>query len=123
MCVHRHESASQEVFVPFDGVHGCHQGVDHAVVGEYLHLHGCVEYLFYLTFAHALFLQCAVAVGLSHSACEDAIYLLLAKVLREGGIALFAFLAEEVVLQFLHMCTHGLLGILLHARVDGGVDA
>ena len=78
--IHGHESATQEVLVPTDRVHRCHGGIYQSVVGEHMHINRRIEDFLYLGLAHALFLECAVAVGLTHRAVHDTINLLGAEI-------------------------------------------
>ena len=123
VCIHRHESTAQEMLVPFDGVHRCHGGVYQAIIGEYAHAYWRIEYFLDIRFAHTLLFQCTVAIGLTHRAIHNAVNLLWCEVFGERSIGFLAFLAEETLLEVLHMFAHRFLGILLHARIDGGIYA
>ena len=58
-----------------------------------------------------------------HGAIEDLLALLLGDGGREGSVGAVALLSEEGGLQVApEVFGHGLLGVLLHAGVDGGVD-
>ena len=111
------------MLVPADRVHRRHGGVYQAVVGEHAHRYLRVEYLLDLILAHALFLESTIAVGLTHGAIHDSIDIFRRQVLGERRIRFLSFLVEESLLQCLHMFAHSLFGILLHTRVDGGIDA
>ncbi len=124
--IHGHESRAQEVFVIEHGVERCHHRVDRASVSKYLHLARSVESAVYLLARGSSLDHLTIPVGIFHRVT----YKMVAAYLRElgtvGGVGRTlgaAFLAEERFLQVTaKMLGHSLLGILLHARVDGGVD-
>ena len=111
------------MLVPTNRVERGHGGVDQSVVGEDTHSHRSVEDLLDVVVVQALFFEGTIAVGLAHRTSHDSIHILWSEVLGEWRIGFVAFLAEESLLQSLHMLVHCLLSVLLHTRVDGGVDA
>ena len=123
MRLHRHKAATEEMLVPSNRVERGHSGVDQAVIGEYAHSHRSVEDLLDVAVVQALFFEGTIAVGLAHRTSHDSIHILWSEVLGEWRIGLVAFLAEESLLQSLHMLAYRLLCVLLHTRVDGGIDA
>ena len=120
--VHGHETGTKEELVVTDGIHRGHNGVFLPFPTEYGHLLRGVEGFLYFSFGGSGFLHEAVAVGQPHGTSQNLVHLLLGQTEGVGSfLGPFLFL-EEVTLQFLQMLCHGILGILLHTRVERGID-
>ena len=116
--VHAHEACAQEVLLPEQGVARGHNGVDHAFVGEHVHLARCVERFCDFFVGCSGRLEHTVALGLADGMTDEVFDFHIAElggVGGVGGVALTAFFAEEGSLQRTHVRLYGLFGILLHA--------
>ena len=100
-----------------------HQRIHRSVPTEDTHLDRLLELASDLLLFQSLLLQRPVTIGLVHGTHQHRIDLTRRHILREGSIAAPLFLLEEGWLQLLtHMIAHRLLGILLHPRINGGID-
>ena len=81
MRIHGHESATEEMLVPTNGIERGHGGVDESVVGEDTHIDRRVEDLLDVAVVQALFLEGTIAVGLTHRTIHDSLDVLRRKVL------------------------------------------
>ena len=123
--VHAHESGAQELLVVAYGVDGRHHRVHVAVVGEHRHVGRRVEGVVYLLLRRAVLLHGDVSLALRHRPCHDGVDLFGCEVSAERrvGALLGVFLVEGRLQEPCHVAVDRLLGISLHARVDGGVYA
>ena len=113
------------MLLPKQRVAWSHHGVDYAVVGEDVHLARRIERGAYFLVACAGCFQHTVALGLLYGVVDKVFNLNVAELLGVAGVrgvAASTLLAEEGLLKGTHMLLDGILGILLHARVDGGVN-
>ena len=123
--IHRHHGASQERLGVEQRVARGHGGFVVAVVTEQAHRGGRVEIAHNLLLALALLLEHTIAVGALDGIVDQR---LLGRCREFGpvvgvGVLGATTLAQERWLERLaHVLAHGLLGIGLHALVDGGVD-
>ena len=117
-----HQARVEELLAVDERVPGTHGGVLGALPGEDAHLDLLVEGFADFLLAEACGLEAAVAVAVLHGLGEE-VLLLLGGDVAEGVALAGSELALEGGLYLLaEVFAHGLLGIALHARVDGGVD-
>ena len=119
--VHRHKTCAKEELVVANGVHRCHYGILLALPAEHGHLFGRIERLLYLRLRGTRLLHQAVAVGLPHGASQNLVHLFLGEPEGIGRFLRPLLLFVEAHLQLFQVFRHRLFGILLHARVEGGV--
>ncbi len=124
--IHSHEAGAKEMLVIEHRVERCHYGIHRASVAEHLHLARGVECLLYLSARCPGLHHIAIPVGILHSIADEMIETNLGKLcpircIRRTFRA--SLLAEESTLQVAtDMFGNSLLGILLHAGVNGGID-
>ena len=93
------------------------------MIGEDGHVGRCMECLLNFILRDTLLTHHPVALTLTDRAIEDLLHLSLGQVVRIRCILLVTVLLIESRLEELHhMLVGGILGVFLHAGVDGGID-
>ena len=119
---HAHKSATQERLIVSDRVERSHRGIHLTVICEYAHRHWSAERARNLLVARSLLLEHTIALALIDGASENALHLLRRETAREGRSLLASqFLIERRLQEVDDMLADGILGILLHTGVDGGI--
>ena len=123
--IHRHHTGAQYRLHIKYRVERRHRGIDTAIVAEYAHIGLFVEILHYLLLAQAGYAEHASAFALR----DGILYKLCFQVGREFGgiiavwVAISATLFDKTLLQVApQVVANSIFGILLHVRVDGGVN-
>ena len=116
------QAGLQKPFVIHDRVPRGHHRVDGTVPREHRHLHRDVEHLPDGVGVHALVLQVAVTVAAFHGSLQEGVDLVLVAQRERGVLAALPVLVEAGLQAAAHELLHRLLGITLHAGVDGGID-
>ena len=121
--VHAHEARTQERLVVANGVHRRHYRVLIATIAEHGHIDLLVERLANLLVGSAGSLHGTITLTLLHRPIENLAHLCRREFAGERCIGLGSHALIERRLQELHhVLIDSLFGILLHARIDGGVD-
>ena len=126
--VHRHHATAQERLHVEHGIERRHEQFFLAtVVIKHAQIHLLVEGRHNFLVAHALCLHGAVALSFAHRALDEVFLGPRAQFSGVAGVrvlvATAALVAEESSLLGNHVVAHGFLGMFLHSRVDGRVDA
>ena len=119
----RNQASLQEPLVVAYRIHRRHDRVDGAIPGENGHRHRTVKLSLDGVQWHTLILQDTITVGALHRSLKDMVDFVSRDVGEWRILLAFPMLVEHR-LQFLtHKLFDGFLGIMLHPRINGGVDA
>ena len=119
--IHAHHTATQELLVITNAVHGRHQRIHVPMVSEYGHVHLRVESLVNFLIAATSLPHHAIALALGLAAIKNRSHLLCRQI-AIGGVGFSPVFLLKLRLQVMgHMVIHGLFGKLLHAAVNSSV--
>ena len=120
--VNGYEAGAQEALVIAYGVARRHQRVHFAARRVHRHRHAAVERLFYFRLRSPVGFHLAITVALLHGLGEALVHVFHRKGRYIGRIGRAALFSVKLCLHHLpHLLLHGLLGVLLHTRVDGRI--
>ena len=123
MGIHAHEGRTQKTLIIDNGVDRRHRALIGTMIGEDRHIHWGAEGTDNLLGRGSCLLHTEEARALTDAAVDAILDLLARDAGGERRIGLVVVLLVESRLETTpHMLAHGLLGILLHARVDGRED-
>ena len=117
--IHADETGTKERLDISNGIQRRHNRINRPVVCENRHLDRRPERLLDFIFSRTKFFHRPVPLTLSYRPVQDSTNLRSRQCISERSIGFGLVLLRERRLQIMpHMLQHGLLGILLHARVD-----
>ena len=119
--VEGHQRSPQETLVVIQRIAGGHRGIPVALVTENPHFDRRVERLLNFLLGSSLFFQHPIAVGITHCAVDNRLFLFLAEV-RENTPPPLQHPIHHRLYVTAHLRPYGLLGISLHRRIDRRID-
>ena len=120
--IHGGDSSTQKALIVADRIVRGHYRIDGTMPGKYLHRCFLIERSTDFLVGLAFGLELCPALGTSHGAIHQFVYLLLGEFYEGESLILSrVILLSKGLLEVFHMLLYGLFGGSLHTRIYGGV--